>query len=317
VDRQALVAALRAVRGVVDADVDPDDAGGLGTLRLDLEPGVDEVAVADQVSRVLRERFGLGVDSDRVELLEVDQEETEEVIEQPPAAPTAPTAAPAAAKPAATATATAPSTETTRPEPAAAPTPPPAAATPPPAAATPPPAAAPAPEPRPAPEVPAASVGTPVADAAWAASVEDVAETRSVTMPIPQATTRPALVKMHLVSAGFDVTANVTLAAQGRVAVGQAQGMASPTGVHRAVATATLRAVERLVGSAVRVELEHLEVASMGSERTVVVLLTMLSDRGTEPLTGAAAVRDDVRQAVIRATLDALNRRLELLLGRE
>jgi hypothetical protein len=254
VDRQALVAALRAVRGVVDADVDPDDAGGLGTLRLDLEPGVDEVAVADQVSRVLRERFGLGVDSDRVELLEVDQEEVEEeVVAQPEAAPAPP--APAATPPPAAA----------KPEPAAAP-PPPAAAPPPPAAAPAPPVTAPV----------AADTGTPVADAAWAASIEDVAETRSLTMPVPRATTRPALVKMHLVSAGFDVTANVTLAAQGRVVTGQAQGMASPTGVHRAVATATLRAVERLVGS---------------------------------------AVRDDVRQAVIRATLDALNRRLELLIS--
>jgi hypothetical protein len=41
----------------------------------------------------------------------------------------------------------------------------------------------------------------------------------------------------------------------------------------------------------------------------------MLSSRGTERLTGAAAVREDVRQAVIRATLDALNRRLESLLA--
>ena len=45
-----------------------------------------------------------------------------------------------------------------------------------------------------------------------------------------------------------------------------------------------------------------------------VVALTLLSGRGTERLTGAAAVREDVRQAVIRATLDALNRRLETLL---
>jgi hypothetical protein len=119
---------------------------------------------------------------------------------------------------------------------------------------------------------------------------------------------------MHLVSAGFDVTASVTLAFGGRTAVGEARGMASPTGVHRAVATATLRAVERLVGDAVRVELEHLEITALGSERTVVVLLTLLTRTGSEPLTGAAAVRDDVRQAVIRATLDALNRRLELLL---
>src|SRR5205823_3137487 len=69
-DRQALVSALRAVEGVADADVDPDAEGGLGTLRLDLEPGCDERAVATQVSRLLRERFGLGVDADRVSVAE-------------------------------------------------------------------------------------------------------------------------------------------------------------------------------------------------------------------------------------------------------
>jgi hypothetical protein len=43
--------------------------------------------------------------------------------------------------------------------------------------------------------------------------------------------------------------------------------------------------------------------------------LTLLTNRGTERLTGAAGVREDVRQAVIRATLDALNRRLEMILS--
>ena len=85
--------------------------------------------------------------------------------------------------------------------------------------------------------------------------------------------------------------------------------------MHRAVANATLRAVEELVDGQVRFELDHLEVSPMGNERTVVVALTLLSARGTERLTGAAAVREDVRQAVIRATLDALNRRVEVLLG--
>lgn len=232
-DRQALVAALRAVPGVLDADVDPDDRGGLGTLRLDLEPGVDEGTVAGQVSQVLREQFGLGVDADRVELLDAGVDVVEEA------------------------------------------------------------------SPAPVPPVP---------------TVEHTTEVRTVTLPLPRPAGRPSIAKMHLVSAGLDVTASVTLASGGRTAVGEARGLASPSAVHRAVATATLRAVEQLVGSGVRVELEHLEVANMGAERTVVVLLTLLTDRGGESLTGAAAVRDDVRQAVIRATLDALNRRLELLL---
>src|SRR3954454_21328356 len=69
-DNSELIAALRAVPGVSDADVTPDPEGGLGTLRLDLEAGVDEAAVASSVGRLLREQFGLGVDADRVQIVE-------------------------------------------------------------------------------------------------------------------------------------------------------------------------------------------------------------------------------------------------------
>jgi hypothetical protein len=211
-DNGDLVAALRAVPGVTDADVTPDGEGGLGTLRLDLEPGVDEAAVASDVGRVLREQFGLGVDAERVQI------------------------------------------------------------------------------------------------------VEDAVVDRAPSLPGQRTAIRPAISRMHLVSSGLDVTASVTLSSGERTAVGEARGAASQTGVHRAVATATIRAVEELVDGQVRVELDHIEITPMGSERTVLVSLTLLTGKGAERLTGAAGVREDVRQAVIRATLDALNRRLEMLL---
>jgi hypothetical protein len=145
-------------------------------------------------------------------------------------------------------------------------------------------------------------------------SVEEQVTEATAPVPGPRSAGRPSIAKMHLVSAGLDDPAAATLPAAGRTATGESRGLASPSGVHRAVAVATLRAVEELVGEVARVELEHLEITPMGTERTVVVLLTLLTAQGSEHLTGAAAVRDDVRQAVIRATLDALNRRLELLL---
>lgn len=218
-DYREIVAALRDVPGVADADVEPDADGGMGLLRLGLQAGVDEVAVATSVGRLLRERFGLGVDAERVQIVEDAQV-------QPP---------PPAAEP-------------------------------------------------------------------------------DVEVPHQRVAGRPAISRMHLVSSGLDVTATVTLTSDGRTAAGESRASASPTGVQRAVASATLRAVEQLSGDIARFELDHLEITQLGSDRTVVVSLTMLSSRGTERLTGAAAVREDVRQAVIRATLDALNRRLETLL---
>jgi hypothetical protein len=220
-DYREIVAALRDVPGVADADVQPDEDGGMGLLRLGLEAGVDEVAVATTVGRLLRERFGLGVDAERVQIVE-DAEVT----------PARPTSSPT-----------------------------------------------------------------------------------EVDVPHQRLAGRPAISRMHLVSSGLDVTATVTLSSDGRTASGESRGSASQSGVQRAVATATLRAVEELSGDIARFELDHLEVSHLGADRMVIVALTMLSSRGTERLTGAAAVREDVRQAVIRATLDALNRRLETLLA--
>jgi len=209
-DYAEIVAALRTVPGVAEADVEPDsDGDGLGLLRLGLTPGVDEVQVATKVGRLLRERFGLGVDADRVQL------------------------------------------------------------------------------------------------------IED-AETPDV--PSPRDGRRPVISRMQLVSSGLDVTATVSLAYQGETVRGECTGTATQTGVHRAVATAALRALEQLLDDKARFEVDHVDVTPSGRDRTVLVTVTMVSGTGTDRLTGSAVVRDDVRQATIRAALDAVNRRLEPLL---
>ena len=217
-DYRAIVAALRDVPGVSDADVEPDDEGGMGLLRLGLLPGVDEVQVATSVGRLLREKFGLGVDAERVQIVED------------------------------------------------------------------------------------ADMPAPVAQG-------------GAHVPEQRVASRPTISRMQLVSSGLDVTACVTLTSGATTTIGESRGTASQSGVQRAVANATLRAVEELLDGGVRFELDHLEVQQLGSERTVVVALTMLSSAGSERLMGAAVVREDVRQAVIRGTLDALNRRVETLLS--
>ena len=210
IDYAEIVAALRAVPGVAEADVEPDAEGeGLGLLRLGLTPGVDEVQVATKVGRLLRERFGLGVDAEQVQLIEDAA----------------------------------------------------------------------------VPEVPMQNNGR-----------------------------RPVISRMQLVSSGLDVTATVSLIYADEVVRGESTGTATQSGVHRAVATAALRALEQLVDAKARFEVEHVEVTPNGPDRTVLVSVTMVSGGGTDRLTGTAVVREDVRQATIRAALDAVNRRLEPLL---
>ncbi len=116
---------------------------------------------------------------------------------------------------------------------------------------------------------------------------------------------------MQLVAADLGVESEVTLQFGELRWTGRADGAATPTSVHRSVAMATLRAIEECVGTGMRLELEHLETPALGSDRAVVVEVSMVTRRGAERLTGISPIREDVRQAVIRATLDALNRRLE------
>jgi hypothetical protein len=120
--------------------------------------------------------------------------------------------------------------------------------------------------------------------------------------------------RMQLVSAGLGVTTEVTLAWAGEPFAGESAAAATPSSVHRSVAQATLRAVEAVVGGLARFELEQLEINQLGPDRAVVVVVSMLTKVGSERLTGVSVVREDVRQAVIRATLDSLNRRIESLL---
>lgn len=263
-DPSAIVAALRAVPGVSDARIEPSTDGGIGTLHLAMKDGTDETVVAKRVAELLRTGFGIGVDTDRVQLLD-----------EPPAAMAAPVR------------------ET--PPPDAEPVLPPVADEPPPAVA--------------------ARVGA-TPPPAVREHVE-VAQAPVPVQPSPDETpgpARPVIQRLRMRVAGLEVQCAVTLSMAGREVTGVAVGTANASGTLRAVSGATLRAIEQLTAAAVRFEIEHLELTSIGSDSTVLVSLTLLSAAGSSRLTGAAAVRQDVRQAAVRATLDAVNRRLGPLL---
>jgi hypothetical protein len=287
-DHRDLVSALLGVAGVAAAAIEHGEGDGeLGSLRLQLVPGADEVAVAGAVNQLLRARFGLAVDTDRVRVLD----------EPAPAAVRAPGEAVGPAPPeAGPATPAAPETPETPRTPAA------------PDALVPP----VPPEPPEPPETP-----VPVGPVGGASPLpESAAGPRAAAIPTVHLARpgRLTIQRVQMVSAGLGVVATVQLGLEGEFFDGKAEGAATATGVQRSVAAATLRAVEAVVAGRARFEVEHLEVAVAGQDRTALVVITMLTGRGSERLSGASVVRDDVRQAVIRAVLAAVNRRLEPML---
>jgi hypothetical protein len=106
------------------------------------------------------------------------------------------------------------------------------------------------------------------------------------------------------------VTVTATLDYAGRLAEGCSVGVPTTRGLMRTIAQATVMAVAELTGQRLRAQIDRVSVAG-GDPTTVTVVVIQASARGEELLLGASIVRDDVEHAVMRATLDALNRRVE------
>jgi hypothetical protein len=91
--------------------------------------------------------------------------------------------------------------------------------------------------------------------------------------------------------------------------------------VLRMAAVAAANAIDQLLESMHAWEqpgrcfVEHATVVPFGSAEVAVVVVLLVCGGVAEQLTGSALVAGDPRQAVVRATLAAVNRRLDALLA--
>jgi hypothetical protein len=114
-----------------------------------------------------------------------------------------------------------------------------------------------------------------------------------------------------------DVRVTATLEHEGRAAQGQASAAATGQGVLRAVADATVGALRGLTSERLTASIDRITLDPAHDPATAMVTVTLVSDRGEERLVGSSVVRNDPERAVMRATLDALNRRAAALLADE
>ncbi|MDQ4094703.1 MAG: hypothetical protein M3174_00635 [Actinomycetota bacterium] len=124
--------------------------------------------------------------------------------------------------------------------------------------------------------------------------------------PPPPLESRPQIGRVLLSSTVWRSEAEVSLGPEGEQVTGQATGEKTPHGLG-VLAQATLDAASRLAGG-LSMELKGASlVNTFGRE---VVLVVVQVGEGAETV-GAALVRDGpVTEAAVRATLDALNRRI-------
>ena len=277
-DAQQIEAALGVVPGVARAVVIPDETGGPGTLRLSLTPDGDEVVVARAVHRILRLQFGVGLEPGRIEVVE-------ESLPEPPTVPAPRLRVVDESSDGSFELGEGIDTllaSLDRHH---------------------------GPGPRFRTDVLASAARHPAGAAVPSSS--PVGEESEVPSDAEDVAPRLAIARLTVTADGLGLEATVTLSRGDLEFSGTADGPSTAAAVHRIVAAATIAALVDVLGPDHRVDVEAVSVTPMGEGTTVaVVQVVWATVDGSERLTGASEVRDDPRQAVIRATLDAVNRRL-------
>jgi hypothetical protein len=133
---------------------------------------------------------------------------------------------------------------------------------------------------------------------------------------------RIVIENVHVNTFGTDASVEVRLGVGGKVASGVASGPAVDGYLLRLCATATVGAVDELLATSehpdgpARCFVEHAAAVRFGTTEVAVVVLLLSCNSWVEQLAGSAVVTGDDRHAMVRATLAAVNRRLEALLSR-
>lgn len=113
---------------------------------------------------------------------------------------------------------------------------------------------------------------------------------------------------VNLFVSGPRTQAQVELRWKGLPRVGNASGWSTRDESHRLVAQATAGAVQEFLADPVALSVLGVEFVELGRRRAVVVMLSMLAHRQEKLLTGSCLVEQDTPQAVVLATLSAVNR---------
>lgn len=143
-------------------------------------------------------------------------------------------------------------------------------------------------------------------------SVAQVEDDEEVPLTIVEST-RPKLVGMTLRTVNGMAEVKVELSSGDKIMEGLAEGPSSTNNKLRLFVEATLKALVLLTLEKVIFVPEDVGITQLAKQQIALVSITMISSAGEQSLTGCALVRNDDREAVVKATLDAVNRKLRFL----
>lgn len=121
---------------------------------------------------------------------------------------------------------------------------------------------------------------------------------------------RPSIEEITTETRGGQSRVKIALSMAGKESVGEAQGITSADSLQRLAANATLDAVKGLLPPGSWVTIEHIGVQPTGVQDVAIATLSLGTTSGPVRLSGSAVVASQQTEAIARAILDAVNRRL-------
>jgi len=143
-------------------------------------------------------------------------------------------------------------------------------------------------------------------------SVAQVEDDEDGTFAIVEST-RPKLLGVTLRTVNGMAEVKVELLTGDKIIEGIAQGPSSAQNKLRLFVEATLQALSPLTLDKFLFVTEDVGITQLAKQQIALVSITSITTTGEQSLTGCALVRNDDREAVVKATLDALNRKLRFL----
>jgi hypothetical protein len=131
--------------------------------------------------------------------------------------------------------------------------------------------------------------------------------------PKERANPRARIDYIHTQVKGVTAYVSVNLDFDGQGCEGSASGPASSSGRTRLVAQATLDSVAKYLGEDLGFALEDVSIVQLGHEKVAVSCIVIVTAMGEQAIAGSALVRQNENDSIVRATLDAINRRLGFL----
>jgi len=111
-----------------------------------------------------------------------------------------------------------------------------------------------------------------------------------------------------------EIFVEVELVRNKEVFKASASGVNSQKNADRVTVNATIQCIKEMMSSNETLLLEDIDVVQL-SKRSVMMVAINIVDRVSEDLVvGSAVLRDDRKESLVRATLDAVNRKLNILL---